>query len=97
MYFARGVSTCPAGSADLSLRYSLHTASKHSIDTGAGVIDADYRGTVKVLLFNLSDVDFQGGQEGFPFCLSLDAHLAILIWLQLPKAIALPSSSLRRS
>jgi deoxyuridine 5'-triphosphate nucleotidohydrolase len=33
-------------------------ASKHSIDTGAGVIDADYRGPVKVLLFNLSDVDF---------------------------------------
>lgn len=34
-------------------------ASKHSIDTGAGVIDADYRGPVKVLLFNLSDVDFK--------------------------------------
>ncbi|USW54222.1 Putative deoxyuridine triphosphate nucleotidohydrolase, dUTPase, dUTPase-like superfamily [Septoria linicola] len=34
-------------------------ASKHSIDTGAGVIDADYRGQVKVLLFNLSDVDFK--------------------------------------
>lgn len=26
--------------------------------TGAGVIDADYRGQVKVLLFNLSDDDF---------------------------------------
>ncbi|KAL2433772.1 Deoxyuridine 5'-triphosphate nucleotidohydrolase [Exophiala dermatitidis] len=34
-------------------------ASKHFIDTGAGVIDADYRGEVKVLLFNHSDVDFQ--------------------------------------
>jgi dUTP pyrophosphatase len=34
-------------------------ASKHSIDTGAGVIDADYRGPVKVLLFNFSDVDFK--------------------------------------
>ncbi|KIR62578.1 deoxyuridine 5'-triphosphate nucleotidohydrolase [Cryptococcus bacillisporus CA1873] len=33
-------------------------ASKHSIDTGAGVIDADYRGPVKVLLFNYSDADF---------------------------------------
>ncbi|WVQ64461.1 uncharacterized protein L199_002628 [Kwoniella botswanensis] len=33
-------------------------ASKHSIDTGAGVIDADYRGPVMVLLFNLSDEDF---------------------------------------
>jgi len=30
------------------------------IDTGAGVIDADYRGIVFVLLFNLSDKDFQG-------------------------------------
>lgn len=33
-------------------------ASKHSIDTGAGVIDADYRGTVFVLLFNYGDNDF---------------------------------------
>lgn len=30
------------------------------IDTGAGVIDADYRGAVSVLLFNHSDKDFQG-------------------------------------
>jgi dUTP pyrophosphatase len=30
------------------------------IDTGAGVIDADYRGTVHVLLFNLSDADYEG-------------------------------------
>jgi dUTP pyrophosphatase len=34
-------------------------ASKHSIDVGAGVIDADYRGPVKVLLFNLSQNDFK--------------------------------------
>ncbi|CAL1701544.1 unnamed protein product [Somion occarium] len=34
-------------------------ASKFMIDTGAGVIDADYRGVVFVLLFNLSDTDFQ--------------------------------------
>jgi dUTP pyrophosphatase len=33
-------------------------ASKHSIDVGAGVIDADYRGPLKVLLFNFSDTDF---------------------------------------
>ncbi|KAH9963200.1 dUTP diphosphatase [Russula dissimulans] len=33
-------------------------ASKFMIDTGAGVIDADYRGILFVLLFNLSDVDF---------------------------------------
>ena len=31
---------------------------KHFIDTGAGVIDADYRGNVGVLLFNHSDKDF---------------------------------------
>lgn len=30
------------------------------IDTGAGVVDADYRGTLFVLLFNLSDQDFEG-------------------------------------
>jgi dUTP pyrophosphatase len=28
------------------------------IDTGAGVIDEDYRGEVFVLLFNLSDKDY---------------------------------------
>ena len=38
-------------------------ASKNFIDTGAGVIDADYRGPVKVLLFNHSDTDF-AVQEG---------------------------------
>lgn len=32
---------------------------KHSIDVGAGVVDADYRGNVGVILFNLSDQDFQ--------------------------------------
>lgn len=35
-------------------------ASKFMIDTGAGVIDADYRGTVFVLLYNYSDTDFKG-------------------------------------
>ena len=33
-------------------------ASKHFIDTGAGVIDADYRGEVKVLLFNHAESEF---------------------------------------
>ncbi|KAL5704569.1 dUTP diphosphatase [Ranunculus cassubicifolius] len=32
---------------------------KHSIDVGAGVIDADYRGAIGVILFNHSDVDFE--------------------------------------
>lgn len=31
---------------------------KNSIDVGAGVIDADYRGPVGVILFNHSDSDF---------------------------------------
>jgi dUTP pyrophosphatase len=34
-------------------------ASKHGIDTGAGVIDADYRGPVKVLLFNFGENEFE--------------------------------------
>ena len=34
-------------------------AVKNSIHVGAGVVDADYRGEVKVLLFNHSDVDFE--------------------------------------
>ena len=32
---------------------------KKFIDVGAGVIDADYRGEVKVLLFNFGDEDFK--------------------------------------
>lgn len=35
-------------------------ASKFSIDTGAGVIDADYRGILYILLFNFGDQDFEG-------------------------------------
>ena len=35
-------------------------AVKHSIDTGAGVIDSDYRGELHVFLFNHCDKDFEG-------------------------------------
>ncbi|CEP15249.1 hypothetical protein [Parasitella parasitica] len=37
-------------------------ASKHHIDTGAGVIDSDYRGPLKVLLFNFSKEDYKVAQ-----------------------------------
>ena len=29
----------------------------HQLDVGAGVIDPDYRGTIKILMRNLSDTD----------------------------------------
>nr|CAD2142084.1 unnamed protein product [Meloidogyne enterolobii] len=34
-------------------------ASKNFVDVSAGVIDTDYRGELKVLLFNFSDSDFK--------------------------------------
>lgn len=50
----------PARSGQKHTELTFGTASKFMIDTGAGVIDADYRGLVKVLLFNLSENDYQG-------------------------------------
>lgn len=35
-------------------------ALKHGIQTGAGVVDEDYRGPLHVLLFNHSENDFKG-------------------------------------
>ena len=35
---------------------------EHFIDVGAGVIDADYRGNIKVLLFNFGEKDYQVNQ-----------------------------------
>lgn len=58
-------------------------AVKHFIDTGAGVIDEDYRGPVKVLLFNHSDVDFGG------------MFLGWFGWLQLLRETELPNLSWR--
>ena len=34
-------------------------AVNHSLDVGAGVVDEDYRGEIKVVMFNLSDSDFE--------------------------------------
>ena len=47
------------------------------IDTGAGVIDADYRGEVRVLLFNHSDTDFSGHHQNF--CPNTEDLLGILL------------------
>lgn len=41
-------------------------ASKHGIDTGAGVIDEDYRGLLGVLLFNFGDSDFTSKLNHLP-------------------------------
>lgn len=38
-------------------------ASKHFLDTGAGVIDADYRGPVGVLMFNFATTDYEGKEK----------------------------------
>jgi dUTP pyrophosphatase len=42
-------------------------ASKHHLDTGAGVIDADYRGPLGVLMFNFSEVDYEGKKTNKEF------------------------------
>lgn len=50
---------CPPGTyARIAPRSGL--AVKHFIDTGAGVVDEDYRGAVGVVLFNHSQEDFKG-------------------------------------
>jgi hypothetical protein len=49
-------------------------AVNHFIDVGAGVIDEDYRGEVRVLLFNHEDKDFTGA--GYPAAVApLRLHL----------------------
>lgn len=53
-----GLSSDPPFSPDGRIAPRSGLASKHFIDTGAGVIDADYRGQVKILLFNHSETDF---------------------------------------
>lgn len=58
LFLGVGVLLMCGVSADGRVAPRSGLAAKHSIDTGAGVIDADYRGPVKVILFNFSDVDF---------------------------------------
>lgn len=53
-------------------------AVKHFLDTGAGVIDADYRGPVGVVMFNFSKVDYEGKKGSTRKCdefLSFDFDL----------------------
>ena len=53
----------PAGTyARVAPRSGL--AAKHFIDTGAGVIDEDYRGNVGVVLFNHAETEFQSEWRG---------------------------------
>mmetsp|Transcript_16270 Transcript_16270/g.24608 ORF Transcript_16270/g.24608 Transcript_16270/m.24608 type:complete len:210 (-) Transcript_16270:548-1177(-) len=48
---------CPQGTyARIAPRSGL--AVKHGLDVGAGVVDADYRGPVGVVLFNLGENDY---------------------------------------
>mmetsp|Transcript_38952 Transcript_38952/g.44453 ORF Transcript_38952/g.44453 Transcript_38952/m.44453 type:complete len:179 (+) Transcript_38952:273-809(+) len=48
---------CPVGTyGRIAPRSGL--AVKHGIDVGAGVVDADYRGPVGIILFNFGDKDF---------------------------------------
>ena len=52
------IMACPEGTyGRVAPRSGL--ALKHSIDVGAGVIDADYRGEVGVILFNFGTKDFE--------------------------------------
>lgn len=43
----------------IMLFYRSGLAVKNFIDVGAGVVDEDYRGILKVVLFNHSDADFE--------------------------------------
>jgi len=63
-------------------------AAKFGIDTGAGVIDADYRGLLYILLFNLGENDFEG-----PFPAPRLRRLRLPVFFQSARVIALPSWS----
>lgn len=68
---ARGKAVVPTGLA-IAIPHGTYAriaprsglAVKHFVDTGAGVVDEDYRGEVGVVLFNHGDQDFQGAQAG---------------------------------
>jgi len=57
-FFSSSSSSSNPGYTDGRVAPRSGLAYKHGIDTLAGVIDADYRGPVGVILANLSDTDF---------------------------------------
>lgn len=69
-------------------------AAKHSIDVGAGVIDADYRGPVKVILFNLGADDFKVARGDRIAQLILEkVHLAPILQVDVSSLGPRPSAS----
>lgn len=74
LFSARDIQVPAKGKAEVDLDISIELPSpncygriaprsgltiRNFIDVGAGVIDADFRGAVKVVLFNFSDTNFQ--------------------------------------
>ena len=84
----RGVALvgAPNQSASIHRHSDNSPAAKFGIDTGAGVIDADYRGLLYILLFNLSEEDFKG-----PFPDLRPRRFRLPVFFQSARAIALLS------
>lgn len=61
---------CPPGTY-LRVAPRSGLAVKHFLDVGAGVVDADYRGPLGVVMFNFSKEDYSG-TAAFLFDASLD-------------------------
>lgn len=77
---------CPPGTyARIAPRSGL--AYKHGIDVGAGVIDADYRGPVGVILFNFGSSDFaiKSGDRIAQLILEQIVAAEVVICDELPK------------
>ena len=68
-------------------------ASKFSLHVGASVINPDYHGTIRILLFNLGDADFEIGVGDRIAQLVLE-HIANPVFAEVPELdAALDSSS----
>ena len=61
-------------------------ATKHSIHVGAGIIDSDYRGNLKLLLLNHSDSDYH-------ICIGDRVAQLIIIKIERPTIIEVGESS----